>query len=134
LIIDASVWVSRVIASDVNHEASQRWLTRYMSRGETIVLPATATVEIAGAVSRRTHDDALAVSATAEVLSNPMVDVVEISRELASYCVNVAARLRLRGMDAIYVAIAERTGLALVTWDDDVLTRASAAIQVTRPS
>jgi predicted nucleic acid-binding protein len=134
LIIDASVWVSRLVPSDANHTVSERWLTRYVSRGEPIILPATMPVEVAGAIARRTNDEVFARSVVAELVWNPLIELVEVSREVSEISARVAARLRLRGMDAIYVALAESRGIPLITWDEDILFRAARAIDVAKPS
>jgi len=45
-----------------------------------------------------------------------------------------AANLRLRGADALYVAVAARLGVPLVTFDQELASRAALAVDVITPS
>ena len=39
VVVDASVWVSWLIAYDVNHNASLLWIERYIAAGGFLVAP-----------------------------------------------------------------------------------------------
>lgn len=41
---------------------------------------------------------------------------------------------RLRGADAVYVAVAQEYGATLIIWDQELLTRGAAAITVVTPA
>ena len=62
------------------------------------------------------------------------VRLVAVDRQLADGAARLAARLRLRGADAVYVALAERLDLPLVTLDSQQLERGGSVIDVRRPS
>jgi predicted nucleic acid-binding protein len=42
--------------------------------------------------------------------------------------------LPLKGSDAVYVALAERMGIPLITWDNEQLARGAAVIDVRTPT
>ena len=46
----------------------------------------------------------------------------------------VAAELRLRAGDAVYVALARLTGARLVSWDREQLARSSPIVQASSPA
>ena len=46
----------------------------------------------------------------------------------------IAAMYRLRGADAIYVAIAQEFGTTLITWDREMLTRGLSAVSIMTPT
>jgi predicted nucleic acid-binding protein len=59
VVVDASVWVSRFISWDINHNASQLWIQRYASSGGLLIAPALLLIEVAAAISRRIGDPPL---------------------------------------------------------------------------
>jgi len=46
----------------------------------------------------------------------------------------IAARVSLRGADAVYVALAAQRALPLFTWSQELASRAGAIIDVRMPS
>jgi predicted nucleic acid-binding protein len=58
---------------------------------------------------------------------------VEIDEGLGRLAAELAASLRLRGADAVYVAVASVTGERLVTWDREVVSRAARAVDAGFP-
>ena len=57
-VVDASVWVSRLVPQDIHHAASQRWLEEQAAGGDLV----------AGAISRRTGRGELAHQAVQVLL------------------------------------------------------------------
>jgi predicted nucleic acid-binding protein len=53
--------------------------------------------------------------------------------ELAQRAASLAARLALGGADAVYVALAARLRLPLISWDRDQRARAAGVIEVVAP-
>ena len=131
--VDASVWVSRLVPDEVHHGASRVWLEQTVYRGEPLISPAILLAEIAGAVSRRTGEPGLAERAVRDVLQVPGVRLVSIDRRLGQEAARLAARLRLRGADAVYVATARLMRIPLVTWDSEQHSRAGALVSVRTP-
>lgn len=68
------------------------------------------------------------------VLGFPGIQVFPLDEVLGIRAMELAARLMLRGSDAVYVALAESLGLPLVTWDRQVLARGPAVVTVLQPS
>ena len=129
-VVDASVWVSRLLTLDIHHARSRSWLDRRMTEGALLIAPALMPPEVAGAVARRTGEAALATRAVEEILRLPALRVVSLDENLAELAASLAARLALRGADAVYVAVAHQLGLPLVTWDREQRERAAALIDV----
>ena len=88
---------------------------------KTIVAPALALAEVAGAISRRTGHSSLGTGATASLQRLPSMRLIPVDVELAQLGAELAAGLHLRGADALYVALAHRLGVPLVTWDREQL-------------
>lgn len=132
-VVDASVWVGRYVPGDRFHRASRSWLAAALASGELLVLPSLALVEVAGALARRTGSDGSARRAAALIAQLPGVRVVPLDPSLTEAAVELAARCRLRGADAVYVGLAAGLGVPLVTWDDEQRRRAGTAIQTFTP-
>jgi predicted nucleic acid-binding protein len=116
-VVDASVWISRFITTDVNHTQSYLWFRWITDQSELVVEPTLVLAEVAGAVARRTGLSELGMGAVILLQNVPGVSLVSVDADLAQFSADVAARLRLRGADAIYVALAQRLGVPLITWD-----------------
>jgi predicted nucleic acid-binding protein len=132
MVVDASVMVSRLVAGDVNHEASRRWLDDHIASGGLLIAPALLLPELAGAIARRTNRG-LARRAIAALLRLPELRVVAIDARLAEVAARLAGDLHLRGADAVYVATAAHLRLPLVTWDAEQRERGAARIRVMAP-
>jgi predicted nucleic acid-binding protein len=53
-----------------------------------------------------------------------------MDRTLIRESVEIGIRLTIRGTDAIYVALAQRLGIPLVTWDNEQIQRGGPLIDV----
>jgi predicted nucleic acid-binding protein len=125
--------VSSLITNDANHAASLQWLVDSAHAGQTLFVPSLFVAEVANAVARRTTVKRLGTLAVQGILSNRAVQLVAIDESLASHAATVAAAHSLRGADAVYVALADRLDIPLVTLDREQIDRASSIIQVTQP-
>ena len=132
-VVDASVWVSRYIQTDVNHTASRAWLYQHLSRHHVVVAPTLLLVEVAGAVARRTGDAERTEQIVRTLRELSALRWVAVTVGVRDHSTQLAARLRLRGADAIYVALADRLRIPLVTWDREQLTRVTPPIVAFTP-
>lgn len=131
--MDASVWVSRLVAGDVHHARTRRWFERQDREASLLVVPALMLPEVAGAIARRTGDARLARRAMDRLLRLANLRLIPLDRVLAGSAASLAAGLKLRGTDAIYVAVAQLLNLPLVTWDREQLARAGGAVTASKP-
>ena len=134
MVLDANIWISRTLPGEPHRETSLRWLNAQAAMGAALAVPNLALAEIAGGVARRTGDAQDGREAVGMLLRIPSLTVVALDRPLGDRAMELAAQLRLRGHDAVYVAVAEALGIPLVTWDQEVLARASAVVRVLQPS
>jgi predicted nucleic acid-binding protein len=132
-VVDASVWVSRFLPADVHHDPSHCWLGEQVARGEPIAAPLLVLAEVAGAVARRTGLSELGAHAVSLMQHLPNARLVPVDAELAQLGARVAAQLRLRGADALYVALAHRLDIPLVTWDQEQRERGRPLVAVLNP-
>lgn len=132
-VIDASVWVGRLVAGDIHYAPSRRWIEAYTARGGLLVAPVLLLAEVAGAISRRLGSAQWADRAVETLLQVPTLRLVPLDPPLGRASARLAAELGLRGADATYVAVAEALGVPLVTWDRQQRERAARRVSVLTP-
>lgn len=132
--IDASVLVAAGAPDDPASADAAAFIHAVLTDGLAIHQPTLTLVEVGAAIARRTGDSGLASEAGATLLSMPGLVLHPLDLEAAADSAAIAARLRLRGADAIYVATAVRSDAALITLDDELLTRTSPLVDAATPT
>jgi predicted nucleic acid-binding protein len=121
------------VPQDIHHATSRQWLEQHVAGGEPLVAPILLLAEIAGAIARRTGEPELARRTLEGILRVPNLRLVSTDPQLGREAARLAANLRLRGADAMYVAVAYQLGVPLVTWDREQRERAGEVIAVHVP-
>jgi predicted nucleic acid-binding protein len=129
IVVDASIWVARLVAEDVFYEPVKTWMSARLEEDDQFLAPSLLLAEIGGAISRRTTP-ALALKAIEQIQNLPGQQLVEMEDLLLQEAAHLAAQLGLRGADSIYVALAARLELPLMTLDIDQRERAARRIKV----
>ncbi len=132
-VVDVSVWVSLFMSSEVHHARTRAWFEANAKTGTPFAAPAVVLAEIAGAVARRTGRPADGDAAVRLATAIPRVRLVNVDRRVASHAAKLASALRLRGTDAVYVAVADLLGVPLVTWDAEQIDRAAGRVKAVMP-
>ena len=129
IVVDASVWVARLVSQDVFYEPVKEWMSAHIENDDQFLAPSLLLAEIGGAISRRTTPS-LGLKAIEQVQNLPGLQLVEMEYSLLREAAQLAAELGLRGADSTYVAVAARLDLPLVTLDVDQKGRASKRVKV----
>jgi predicted nucleic acid-binding protein len=132
-VIDASVYIALINADEDGHEASWRWYIQAVRSGEPIFAPAIILGEVAAALSRGMNDQDLAKRAAKRLARSRAIELVTVTVALGNAAAVMAAEQRIRGCDAVYVALAHWRGEYLVTLDRQQLERGAAVIEARRP-
>jgi predicted nucleic acid-binding protein len=133
VVVDASVWVSSLIAQDVNHIASRAWMKAFTTTGGSFMSPTFLQIEVASAVSRLTKDPVVARQAVDDLVRTTRMEFVSMHDTLVQTAINVGIELQLRAGDTVYVAVAHQLGIPLVSWDKEHLNRATSFITTYSP-
>lgn len=133
LVVDASVLAAAFRADDVAHGLATEWLRAALAAGTPMSAPAILLGEVSAAIRRSTGDAGLARIVLAELRRVPGLRLVPVSDDVAQRAAEIAADHALRGCDAVYVAVAEMLGAALITLDTEMLTRGAPVAQTRRP-
>lgn len=134
IVVDASVWVSHFTKQDNHHLTSLRWLTHMVNQQTEFLLPPLLLSEVAGAIARRTGVAELGHHAVGQILTTPRLRVISIDSVVGQLAAQLAADLRLRGADAIYVAVAHQYQASLVSWDREQIQRSASMVTAFAPS
>lgn len=129
IVVDASVWVARLVSEDVFHEPVKRWMSTHLEEGDQFLAPSLLLAEIGGAISRRTNSS-LGLKAVEFVRDLPGLQLVEMENSLLHEAAQLAAELGLRGADSTYVAVAARLDLPLMTLDADQRQKAGKRVTI----
>jgi predicted nucleic acid-binding protein len=123
--IDASVFVNAFNLHERGHAESLQVLTTIQEQGAPIIVPTLLIAEIASAVARASDDSAGALEYANATAALTNVMLVGLSPTLARQAAELAATHRLRGADAVYLAVARRYATILISRDDEQLARGS---------
>ncbi|MBM4430770.1 MAG: type II toxin-antitoxin system VapC family toxin [Chloroflexi bacterium] len=132
-VIDASVYVSRLKASEVDHPSAKRLLDTLQAQQVPVSCPTLLWPEVASAVARGTQDPALGRAAAVSLRRLPFHTFVPLDHRLARLASELAAKCSLRGADAVYVALAKQLDCPLVTLDADQRNRAAGIVATCSP-
>lgn len=119
MLVDASVWVARLLPDDVHHERCKSWMMEQVQAAERFAAPELLLAELGGAIARRTGSPQLAKQTLAVILRIPELRLLKLQGELVSTAAQLAAEYGLRGADAFYSAAAAQLTIPLVTLDVD---------------
>jgi predicted nucleic acid-binding protein len=133
LTIDASVFVAAARPQETHYSTSRQFLQQARSQDATVFCPTLVLPECAAAIVRPTGDRALAEELVSLIAGFPQLRLVSLDSLLAQQAVQVATHHRLRGADAVYVAVANAANATLITWDDEMLDRGAGVVGTRTP-
>ncbi len=130
VVLDASVWVSRLVESDEFHVPVKNWMNSQREQDAMFVSPSLLLAEVGGVISRVTGKPELGLSAIERIENLPDVRIVEMDKTLMDNASRIAANFGLRGADSVYVAVASTLKIPLVTFDVDQRERGSKLVEL----
>lgn len=131
--IDASVFVNAFNLHEEGHAESLRILSLLHERGDPVIVPTLLVAEIASAIARATDDSAGALEYALATAALPHLTLIPLTSAVARQAADLAATHRLRGADAVYLAVARRYGTTVVSRDDELRTRGAAVVTCRTP-
>ena len=130
-VLDASVAVAFLRPTEALHGRAVAFVSPILTGTHTLVVPSIFGVEVTAALARASFPrEKIRRFVGAFLVRSTVVTLGPIGMRNAA---RVAEVTRLRGMDAIYVWVAQREEIPLVTFDRDVAVRATGACEVIHP-
>lgn len=137
VVIDTSVWASRLLPHDSNHQAARNWLDTHIMNGGFFVAPLIFVIEVASAIARETrppnNPQVDARNAVSRIYSLSIMRLVPMDQTLVDEATDLAADHGIRGADAMFVAVSRQLGLPLVTFDGYQLKQPSSVVVTVKP-
>ena len=133
-VIDASVLVADARPSEAAHIEAYTFLTRLLTDEQSAYVPIIALAEVAAAISRGVGDPDLAQRLAERLQKLQMYQFVAVDEALGQSAATIAAQSKIRGCDAVYVALAERHSVPLITLDRQQRERAPAHVIARTPA
>ena len=133
-VVDASVFVADAHPAEPHHRAANLFLQYVAAVPLPIYTPAIVLAEIAAAIARGHKRATLAQRFVQKLQSFPHIEITTIDGALANLSAELAAQQRLRGCDAVYVALAQSKGATLISLDQEHKLRAPTTMTVRTPA
>lgn len=133
IVLDASVAAAAVRPNEPGYARARARVDAILTGRDELVVPAIFPIEVTSALARRAAWPQLRITAyVARLLARP-ARLVTLGGRSANATAALAATTRLRAADAVYVWLAAKEGVALVTSDVEILQRGIAVCQVQAP-
>jgi predicted nucleic acid-binding protein len=133
-VLDASTWISHLVWEDEHHQETQAWLRSRPLTPEQFAAPSLLLVEVAGAVARRSGRPDTALRLVARLNATVALRLYPFDETRRDEYVRLAATLRMRAPDVLYVALALELGVPLISWDRQQRERAAPLVDVMTPA
>jgi predicted nucleic acid-binding protein len=131
--VDASVFVNAFNPHEEGHLESLAILTAIQEGGDPVIVPTLLLPEIGSAAARATDDSPGALLYANATAALPHLTLVALTSTMARQATELAATHRLRGADAVYLAVARRYGTTMVSRDEEQRSRGSAIVPCQTP-
>jgi predicted nucleic acid-binding protein len=131
--IDASVFIASLRSSEPAYAESWTCLQAIRKNMVEILCPTLVLPECAAAIIRPTQDQQLASDAIQKIANFPQMHLISLTQLLANRAAEIAIECRLRGADAIYVAVAEFYSTQLISLDHEMLERGQKLVTTIKP-
>ena len=132
-VIDASVYIALINAREKEHASCRTWFQRARATQEPVVAPVILLAEVSAALRQGVEGEGLAHRVVQHLKGSQLIELVPVTLALAEQEAIIAADHRIRGCDAVYVALADQRGEHLVTLDRQQLERGAAVVTTHEP-
>jgi predicted nucleic acid-binding protein len=133
-VIDASVFLNAFNPSESGSQISKKILEQLQSGAIPMIVPYLLLPETAAAISLGQENPELAIQFASTLQRLPNLVLISLDQVLAQQAIEIAAIHRLRGSDAVYVAVAQRFACPLLTLDKEQHDRAAGLLKSYYPS
>lgn len=133
-VVDASVFVSDAQPWEVFHGDSAQLLLYFTMNQWQVLVPTIMPAEVSASIARQTGDTETAQQFVSLLQQLPHIQVVAIDIGLGNLAAAIAAQQRIRGCDAVYVALAQMRNAVLITLDQEQRQRMPPGVTARTPA
>ncbi len=130
--MDSSVLVSALLPRDQHSRHGIEVLARHFNGEYVNISSITVPVEVTCSIARRVGEAKarVALSQLTRWEELELMRFEPLTAERAEKALELGMKLKLKGMDAAVVAIAQEAGRPLITFDDEMARRAARDVKV----
>ena len=128
--LDSSVIVTALRKQEKNHLPAKFILSKIKDGDHVAIEPYTVLIEVTAAIKRRTGSKELALRVRDDLLAISTINFMGLDAVSAVDATEIAAKIGVRGMDAVVIQVAKEFGIPLVTLDQEMLEKARMVVEV----
>lgn len=132
-VLDASLLVAGIRPGEPFYDEARAALEMLTQQRTNLYIPAIALAEVAAAIARGSGSADQAARDVRLVRRLAGLRVLPIDGPLADLAADIAGRQRIRGCDAVYVALAQRRRAVLISLDNEQRLRAPSTVTTWTP-
>ena len=132
-VLDASLLVAGIRPGERFYDDARTALEILTRQRANLFVPSILFAEIAAAIARGSGSTDQAARDVQIVRRLAGLQIIAVDEALAGLAAGVAAHQRIRGCDAVYVALAQKRNAILITLDNEQRLRAPAAVVTWTP-
>jgi predicted nucleic acid-binding protein len=132
-VVDTNVFIAALRPDEKSHLPCRDFLQRCLQTTTSMICPVIVLAEISGCIARAVRNPHEAEVVLLKFRKNPSLRLIPIDATIAESAARFAARLFLKGADAIYLATAKSSDAPLITLDDEILSRGQKVATVQTP-
>ena len=123
LTIDSSVIIASLLKKEPRHKEALEIWNAVLSGRNVAVMPYSVLVEVVAAIKRRTGSESLAMQVKQELLNIEAISFVILDDKSAVEAADLAAKMGVRGMDALLIQVAKEFGTELISFDEEMMLK-----------
>lgn len=117
IVVDTSVWLAGLLPADIRFRETQPLMDLVRLGHSRLHVPAHFPAEVVGVLSRTGEPEQFISDSIAVIASGHLFTIHSISITLGLMAADIARHARIRGSDAVFLALAAALDLPLVSWD-----------------
>ncbi|HET9659831.1 MAG TPA: type II toxin-antitoxin system VapC family toxin [Thermomicrobiales bacterium] len=133
IVIDTSAWIAGLMRGDAHHAGTVPFLRLMESRSTQNYVPAHFLAEIAGVLARTGERGEIIEREIGSIEKSGRFHIAPVSVGLGLLAAEIARVAKIRGADAVFVALARGLDFPLITWDRQQRERGSVFCRTMTP-
>lgn len=133
IVLDPSVLVASVSQMEDGHQVSRALMRQLAASPIQILMPVIGLPELASGLGRGRRSQPTAFRLLARFRETPNLHLRPVFEPLADAAAELALSHRIKGCDAVYVALAREMQIPLITLDQEQAKRAPVEVRALTP-
>jgi predicted nucleic acid-binding protein len=133
-VIDASVFVAAFSRQEPHYRTARQLLAQITANNWQVYVPGILLPEIGAGMSRATGNPVRVRRLVRLIQQAAYLAIADVDQHIISIATDLAIHHRIRGCDAVYVALAQHRNAVLITLDQEQRQRVPPTITARTPA